>query len=81
MNSNMNMNMLMMALGRQMPTPISDCLLIYVCQNIFNNTQEKEDFSAKFLGIFGGYAILDYKFKDYELESLCINTSCPRTFG
>ena len=71
------MNMLMMALGRKMPTPISDCLLTYVCQNIFNATKENEDFSSKFLSIFGGYAILDYKFKYYELESLCMNTSCP----
>ena len=77
----MNMNMLMMALGRQMPTPVSDCIVTYVCQKIYNSTDENDDFSAKFLSIFGGYAILDDKFKDYELESLCLNTSCTYTFG
>lgn len=80
MNSNMNMNMLMMALGRQMPTPVSDCLLTYVCQKIYN-TNENDDFIAKFLSIFGGYAILDHRFKDYKFESLCSNTSCTHIIG
>ena len=77
MNSNMNMNMLMMALGREMPTSVSDCLVTYICRKMYAN-QTEEAFDTKFINVFGGYAILDYHLEaeDYDLESICSNASC-----